>query len=117
MRTRTLALTALALPLAFTGYSRPAKALSHPMIVTAAAQDDDHDRDRDHDAREQGHHDGMKAAYDDMRDHRDPNPRRHEEYRHPPVDHHLRDAYRDGFRDGYNDAFRNGPRHDDDDRH
>lgn len=115
MRTRSLALAALALPLAFTGYSRPAIALAQPVVATAAIQDNDHDRD--HDAREQGRRDGMKAAYDDMRDHHDPNPKRHDEYRHPPVDHDRRDAYRDGFREGYNDAFRNGSHHDDDDRH
>lgn len=113
MRIRTIALSTLAIPLAFTMYPRPVAAIAQPGPAAAAIQDADRDAYRD--IREQGHHDGMKAAYDDMRDHRNPDPKRHDEYRHPPVDHNARDAYRDGFRDGYNDAFRNGPRHDDDD--
>lgn len=105
MRTRSIALSALAVPLAFTLCSRPA-AIAQPVPAAAASQYGT-DQDAYRDAHEQGHRDGMKAAYHDMHDNRSPDPKRHDEYRHPPVDGHARDAYRDGFRDGYKDAIRN----------
>ena len=71
---------------------------------------DDRDQDR-HEAREQGHHDGIAAANEDMSKGRAPDADHHERFRHPPVKDWQRDAYRDGFRDGYNDAYRNGGEH------
>lgn len=133
MRTRHIAaVTILTLPFALGGYGRFGTAHAQPLPAAPAAihtalhavgLDDD---DRDRDARQQGHDAGMQAAYDDMRDGRSPDPERHREFRHPPVSHHLRDAYRNGFRDGYDQGVRNGGdrmrdyngnrnRHDDDD--
>lgn len=104
MRTDKIAtITALAIPLMFGGFSRSLHA--QPAAHSAAIMDDDHDRG--HDAREMGHRDGMRAAYDDMRDHRRADADDHDNYRNPPVDKHARDDYRAGFRDGYNDAVRN----------
>ena len=125
MRTRQIAsATILALPFALGSFgsfgtvqAQPLPAL-HARAMVGADEDD-----RDHDARRQGHDDGMRAAMEDMRDRRSADPDRHHEFRHPPVDHRLRDAYRDGFRDGYNDAARHdGDRmrdhdHDDDRPH
>lgn len=105
MRTQKIAtITALAIPLVFGGYSRSLHA--QPIANPTAAVDDD-DRDRGRDARDMGHRDGMRAAYDDMRDHRRADADDHANFRNPPVDKHRRDDYRAGFRDGYNDAVRN----------
>ena len=105
MRTRTLAsVTALAIPLAFGGYSRSLHA--QPPTSPAALFDDD-DRDRGRNAREMGHRDGMRAADEDMRDRRRADADDHESYRRPPVSKRAQNDYRAGFRDGYNDEVRN----------
>jgi hypothetical protein len=105
MRTRKLAtITALAIPIAFGGYSRLLHA--QPPANPAALYDDDHRDNRD--AREMGHRDGMRAASEDLRDGRRVDADRHESYRHPPVDKHAQNEYRAGFRDGYQDGIRNG---------
>lgn len=48
-----------------------------------------------------GFHDGIEGARKDYENHRPPNVENREEFRHPPVDHHDREAYRHGFRRGY----------------
>jgi hypothetical protein len=52
-------------------------------------------------ARSQGFHDGIEGARKDAENHRPPNVNNREEYRHPPVSHEDRAAYREGFRRGY----------------
>lgn len=114
MRNQKLAtIAALAIPLVFGGYSRSLHA--QPAAGMPAAFHDDDDRRRD--AREQGRHDGMQAASDDMRDHRRADADDHNAFRHPPVDKRFRDDYRAGFRDGYNDAMRHGAEGRDHDEH
>jgi ribosome modulation factor len=49
----------------------------------------------------QGFHDGIEGARKDYENHRQPSVENREEFRHPPVSHHDREAYRDGFRRGY----------------
>ncbi|QNI33308.1 hypothetical protein H7849_04935 [Alloacidobacterium dinghuense] len=49
----------------------------------------------------QGFHDGVEGARKDYENHRQPSVENREEFRHPPVPHHDREAYRDGFRRGY----------------
>lgn len=109
----TALLTALALPLTLGSYGRLSSAHAQPLpgLPMAHPNADDRDQDR-HEAREQGHQDGMQAASEDMRNGRPPDADHHERFRHPPVKDWLRDAYRDGFRDGYNDAYRHGEHHD-----
>lgn len=111
MRTQRFAVvTALALPFAFGsfGYSY---AHAQPAVGTPAALQDNGAPDPYRDARERGRHDGERAAYDDMHHGLAPDPNRHHEFRHPPVDHRFDDAYRKGFRHGYHDAFHHGEGH------
>ena len=109
MQKQTIALiTLVALPLTLGSYGRFSSAHAQPLPGTPNALPQDDDRDQARDARHQGHEDGMMAANEDMRNGRAPDADHHEQFRHPPVKGHLRDAYRDGFRDGYNDAYRNG---------
>ena len=61
-----------------------------------------------YDAARMGHQDGMNAGYEDLRDGRRPDPRRHGEFRRPPVNGRDGDEYRRAYADGYNDAFRRG---------
>ena len=49
----------------------------------------------------QGFHDGIEGARRDYENHREPNVENRDEYRHPSVPHHDREAYREGFRRGY----------------
>ncbi len=72
----------------------------------------DHDRDRD-DRRWQeppsefdefarrGFHDGIEGAHKDYGNHRSPDPRHRDEFRHPRVPREDREAYRRGFERGY----------------
>ena len=105
MQTKKIAaITALAIPLVFGGYSRSLHA--QPAPGTPAALNDDDDRGRGRDAREMGHRDGMRAAEDDVRDRRRADAGDHRDYKNPPVDKRVRDEYRAGFRDGYNEGMR-----------
>ncbi len=54
-----------------------------------------------HGAEQQGYHDGIEGARKDAGNHREPNVQNRDEYRHPRVPEHDRDAYREGFRRGY----------------
>lgn len=50
----------------------------------------------------QGFHAGIEAAHHDLAHGRPPDPRRHEDFRHPHVGgHHARDDFRRGFEHGY----------------
>jgi len=49
----------------------------------------------------QGFHDGIAGARKDYENHRKPDVENREEYRHPDVPHHDREAYRHGYRRGY----------------
>jgi hypothetical protein len=49
----------------------------------------------------QGFHDGIAGARKDYENHRQPSVENRDEFRHPPVPHHDREAYRQGFRRGY----------------
>ncbi len=61
----------------------------------------------------QGFHDGIIGAQRDVENHRRPDVRNRDEFRHPNVPGFLRRDYRDGFRRGYGVAMShllNGPR-------
>lgn len=72
-------------------------------------QDRDHDRDREWEGPPQeldevarhGFHDGIEGARKDFGNHRRPDVHNREEFRHPPVPHQDRQAYRRGFERGY----------------
>jgi hypothetical protein len=49
----------------------------------------------------QGFHDGIEGARKDAQNHRPPSVENRDEFRHPPVSHRDRGAYRQGFRRGY----------------
>ncbi|HEY6412596.1 MAG TPA: hypothetical protein VIX42_02845 [Edaphobacter sp.] len=51
-----------------------------------------------------GYHDGIDGARKDFENHRQPNVKNRDEYRHPPVPGHDRDEYRAAFRHGYDRA-------------
>ena len=57
------------------------------------------------DVQRRGFQDGMDGARKDYGNHRRPDVNNRDEYRHPPVPGHLRDAYRQGFERGYNRAM------------
>lgn len=69
------------------------------------------------DASRAGFHDGIEAARRDYAERRHKDADDHEMYRHPPVEHSLRDDYRHAFREGYSRAMNHmkAERHDDDD--
>lgn len=73
----------------------------------ASAQDRDHDRNWDappgelNEIQRRGFHDGLEGAHRDFDNHRRPEVRNRDEYRHPHVPGDQREAYRDGFRRGY----------------
>lgn len=53
------------------------------------------------DLHRQGFHDGIEGARKDFENHRRPNVKNRDEFRHPNVPGPGRRAYRDGFRRGY----------------
>lgn len=53
----------------------------------------------------QGFHDGIEGARKDFDHHRMPDVNNREEYRHPHVDHSVREDYREGYRRGYEVAM------------
>ncbi len=64
-------------------------------------------------AMRQGYRDGVVGAQRDVENHRRPNVRNRDEFRHPNVPGNLRHDYREGFRRGYDVAMRHmlrGPR-------
>lgn len=65
-------------------------------------------------AERQGFHDGIEGARRDAQNNRPPNVENREEYRHPPVPHEDRAAYRHGFRHGYHEGMEHLMRHDHD---
>jgi hypothetical protein len=75
-------------------------------------QDHDDDRDRDRgweappqelqDVARRGFHDGVEGARKDYENHRRPDVRNRDEYRHPDMPRRDRRAYRQGFERGYN---------------
>jgi hypothetical protein len=50
---------------------------------------------------QQGFHDGIEGARKDAENHRPPTVENRDEFRHPPVPHRDRAAYRQGFQRGY----------------
>lgn len=48
-----------------------------------------------------GFHDGLEGAHRDFDNHRRPDVRNRDEFRHPHLPPEQREAYRDGFRRGY----------------
>jgi hypothetical protein len=65
------------------------------------------------DIQRQGFHDGIEGARKDYDNHRQPNVRNRDEYRHPPVSRSARNDYRAGFSRGYDTAMSHlatGPR-------
>lgn len=53
------------------------------------------------DVQRQGFHDGIEGARRDFENHRQPNVKNRDEYRHPRFGGQDRHAYREGFRRGY----------------
>jgi hypothetical protein len=109
MMRKQLAIPALAFALATSGF-----AMAQPFAATAPAfQDHDRDRDRDwdtppqefRDIQRQGYHDGVEGARKDYDNHRRPDVKNRDEYRHPHVPESARADYREGFRRGYDTAW------------
>jgi hypothetical protein len=93
------------------GSVRPLRAAS---LATPISFAQDHDDRRDRDDRRwqeppsefdeyarRGFHDGIEGAHRDFDNHRSPDPRHRDEFRHPHVEREFRDAYRRGFERGY----------------
>ena len=57
------------------------------------------------DVRRNGFRHGLEAARDDFEHRRNPDPGRHDTFRHPDLPREQRDAFRDGFRRGYHVAW------------
>ncbi len=57
------------------------------------------------DIQRQGFHDGIEGARKDYDNHRKPNVRNRDEYRHPSVSRSARNDYRAGFSRGYDVAM------------
>ena len=109
MMRNQLAIPALALALATSGF-----AMAQPFAASAAAiQDHDRDHDRDwdvppqefRDIQRQGYHDGIEGARKDYDNHRRPDVNNRDEYRHPHVAPSVQGDYREGFRRGYENAM------------
>lgn len=66
------------------------------------------------DVSQRGYHDGMEAARHDMNSRREPDMRRHGEFRNPPVPGRFADEYRRAFRSGYESFIGRGRDRDDD---
>ncbi len=61
-----------------------------------------------------GFHDGVDGAQKDIQNHRRPDVRNRDEFRHPHVPGYARDEYRDAFRRGYSVGIQHilgGPYH------
>lgn len=82
---------------------------AHAATPPAAFQDrDDWQQPPDsyNDAQRQGFHEGIEAARRDWDRHRRRDADDHRAYKHPPVSHDMRGAYREGFRHGYQVGMR-----------
>jgi hypothetical protein len=107
MRNR-LAASVLTVALATSGY-----VIAQPFTALGSAYGQDRDRDRDwdtppqafRDIQRQGFHDGIEGARKDYDNHRRPDVKNRDEYRHPHVPDSARADYRDGFRRGYEVAM------------
>jgi hypothetical protein len=101
-----LAMSALTISLAVPAGLMTTKAAAQPANPAGFYQDRPWDQPPDEfrDVQKRGFHDGIEAARKDFDAHRDPNPERHEMFKHPHVDPSMRDDYRDGFRHGYDAA-------------
>ena len=67
-----------------------------------------------HEVGRHGFHDGIEGARKDFENHRKPDVKNRDEYRHPPVAESERDEYRAAFRRGYDagvEHLMNGPRY------
>ncbi len=65
-----------------------------------------------HEIGRRGFHDGIDGARKDFENHRKPDVKNRDEYRHPPVAEAERDQYRAAFRRGYDtgvEHLMNGP--------
>jgi hypothetical protein len=109
MMRKQLAIPALAFALATSGL-----VIAQPFAAPAPAfQDHDRDRDRDwdtppqefRDIQRQGYHDGVEGARKDYDNHRRPDVKNRDEYRHPHVPDSAKADYREGFRRGYETAW------------
>jgi hypothetical protein len=93
------ALAALLLPLAVAGCSHP-----QPVVYAAPPPPPEFSP-----AAQQGYHDGVLAARNDIRKGFAPDVQRHPKFRNPPVPPPAFEEYRHGFRAGYEQTFRGGP--------
>jgi len=109
MTMKWLALPVLAVAACLVGSSSPSKAYAAAPQDRSYVQDHDHDWDAPppefRDVQRKGFHDGIEAARRDFDHHRRADADDHDEYRHPHVDHAMRDDYREGFRRGYDVAM------------
>ena len=67
-----------------------------------------------HEVGRRGFHEGIEGARKDFENHRKPDVKNRDEYRHPPVAEAERDEYRAAFRRGYDagvEHLMNGPRY------
>lgn len=111
MKFRWMFLSLLAAALGTSGLSisKAYCAPAAPAGIAAAAQEQggwDAPPPEFREVQRQGFHDGIEGARKDFDNHRQPNVRNRDEYRHPHVDPSMRDDYREGFRRGYDVAMR-----------
>lgn len=90
-----LAASFLAVVLAGCSHPRPVVVYAPPPAYSAVAQ--------------QGFHDGMRAAQNDIHRGLRPDADRHPRFRNPPVAPPLQADYRHGFHEGYERVIHGGP--------
>lgn len=110
MNIKWFAPSLLALCVASTGAIKAKAYEAQPLPSAASYQDRDQDRwqeppDAYQDAQRRGFHEGIEAARRDFADHRRTDADDHDVYKHPPVEEHDRQAFREGFREGYHRAI------------
>jgi hypothetical protein len=75
---------------------------AHAQVVQFSWQEPPHEYS---DIGRQGFHAGIEAAHHDIDAGRPPDPRRHQEFRHPHLPPGQRDEFRHGFERGYHVAY------------
>jgi hypothetical protein len=105
MKYKWFAIPMLAAVAGVAGTSTPSAYAAAPQIAVSVQGQWDAPPAEFRDIQRQGFHDGIEGARKDFDHHRAPNVRNRDEYRHPHVDHAVREDYREGFRRGYEMAM------------
>lgn len=109
MKTKVLAIPALAIALAAAAGWMTTKANAAPLAQPAAGLYQDRPWDEPpsefREVQKKGFHEGVEAARHDFESHNHKDADDHENYKHPHVERSLRDDYREGFKRGYDAAM------------